>query len=131
MRCSSSPRSHHGASKFRERWLSATLNSRKFAKLILPPCFQRISDPDIRGCKKFVNMKLSCSVLRNNSQTRWHAGWQIANQQPPAPSKNQDRRKRIMDAKYNWIIDNSGIRMAINVAAFGIWLLACAALLSL
>ncbi len=36
-----------------------------------------------------------------------------------------------MDAKYNWIIDNSGIRMAINVAAFGIWLLACAALLSL
>jgi hypothetical protein len=36
-----------------------------------------------------------------------------------------------MDAKYNWIIDNSGIRMAINVAAFGIWLFACAVLLSL
>ena len=36
-----------------------------------------------------------------------------------------------MDAKYNWIIDNVGIRMAINVLAFGVWLLACAALLAL
>lgn len=35
-----------------------------------------------------------------------------------------------MDAKYNWIIDNTGIRMAINVAAFGMWLLACVVLLS-
>lgn len=36
-----------------------------------------------------------------------------------------------MDAKYNWIIDNVGIRMAINLVAFSAWLLACAALLSL
>ncbi len=36
-----------------------------------------------------------------------------------------------MDAKYNWIIDNSGIRMAINIAAFTLWLAACAVLLSL
>jgi len=35
-----------------------------------------------------------------------------------------------MDAKYNWIIDNTGIRMAINVAAFCMWLLACAVLLT-
>lgn len=36
-----------------------------------------------------------------------------------------------MDAKYNWIIDNSGIRMAIHIAAFAMWLGACAVLLSL
>ena len=36
-----------------------------------------------------------------------------------------------MDAKYNWIIDNSGIRMAINVAVFTLWLAGCAVLLSL
>ncbi len=36
-----------------------------------------------------------------------------------------------MDAKYNWIIDNVGIRVALNLAAFGLWLAACAALLSL
>lgn len=36
-----------------------------------------------------------------------------------------------MDAKYNWVIDNVGIRMAINVLAFGLWLAACAALLAL
>ncbi len=36
-----------------------------------------------------------------------------------------------MDAKYNWIIDNTGIRMAINIVAFGMWLVACAVLLSL
>ena len=36
-----------------------------------------------------------------------------------------------MDAKYNWIIDNTGIRMALNVAAFTVWLVGCAVLLSL
>lgn len=36
-----------------------------------------------------------------------------------------------MDAKYNWIIDNTGIRMAINIFAFAMWLGACAVLLSL
>jgi hypothetical protein len=36
-----------------------------------------------------------------------------------------------MDAKYNWVIDNTGIRMAINIAVFGLWLAACAVLLSL
>ena len=36
-----------------------------------------------------------------------------------------------MDAKYNWIIDNTGIRMALNIVAFSVWLVACAALLSL
>ena len=36
-----------------------------------------------------------------------------------------------MDAKYNWIIDNVGIRVALNVAAFGLWLAGCVALLSL
>jgi hypothetical protein len=36
-----------------------------------------------------------------------------------------------MDAKYNWIIDNTGIRMALNIAVFAMWLGACAVLLSL
>ena len=36
-----------------------------------------------------------------------------------------------MDAKYNWVIDNVGVRVAINVLAFGLWLAACAALLAL
>jgi hypothetical protein len=36
-----------------------------------------------------------------------------------------------MDAKYNWIIDNTGIRLALPVVGFAIWLLACAALLSM
>ncbi len=35
-----------------------------------------------------------------------------------------------MDAKYNWIMDNTGIRMAMNIAAFMLWLAACAVLLS-
>ncbi len=36
-----------------------------------------------------------------------------------------------MDAKYNWVIDNTGIRLALNIAAFGLWLVLCAALLAL
>lgn len=34
-----------------------------------------------------------------------------------------------MGARYNWIIDNAGIRIAVNVAAFSVWLVACAVLL--
>ncbi len=26
-----------------------------------------------------------------------------------------------MDAKYNWIIDNTGIRMALNLVVFAAW----------
>jgi hypothetical protein len=36
-----------------------------------------------------------------------------------------------MDAKYNWIIDNTGIRLALNIGVFGLWLAICAALLAL
>jgi hypothetical protein len=35
-----------------------------------------------------------------------------------------------MDAKYNWIIDNTGIRLTLNIVGFVSWLLASAALLS-
>ncbi len=45
--------------------------------------------------------------------------------------RKQDRRRRVMDAKYNWLIDNLGVRVMLNVAAFGLWLFACALLLSL
>ncbi len=34
-----------------------------------------------------------------------------------------------MDAKYNWIIDNVGIRVALNTIAFVLWLGASFALL--
>jgi len=34
-----------------------------------------------------------------------------------------------MDAKYNWIIDNPFIRIAMNVAGFAVWLVAAFALL--
>jgi hypothetical protein len=34
-----------------------------------------------------------------------------------------------MDAKYNWIIDNAAVRIGINLAAFGVWLLAICAVL--
>lgn len=34
-----------------------------------------------------------------------------------------------MNAKYNWIIDNSGVRIALNVAGFGAWLSLVIALL--
>ncbi len=44
---------------------------------------------------------------------------------------SRPNRRIAMDAKYNWIIDNSGIRMAINIAAFTVWLVGCAVLLSL
>jgi hypothetical protein len=35
-----------------------------------------------------------------------------------------------MDAKYNWIIDNPYIRIALNVAGFVVWLAAAVALLT-
>jgi hypothetical protein len=34
-----------------------------------------------------------------------------------------------MDAKYNWIIDNPYVRIALNVAVFAVWLGAAVALL--
>ena len=52
-----------------------------------------------------------------------------ANQKPHPPSK-EPGSEEVMDAKYNWIIDNTGIRLTLNVVGFVIWLLACAALLS-
>jgi hypothetical protein len=48
-----------------------------------------------------------------------------------ASSNEQTESEEVMDAKYNWIIDNSGIRMALNIAAFTVWLVGCAVLLSL
>src|ERR1051326_7894688 len=47
------------------------------------------------------------------------------------PMSRPKESEEAMDAKYNWIIDNTGIRMALNVAAFTVWLVGCAVLLSL
>ena len=34
-----------------------------------------------------------------------------------------------MDAKYNWLIDNVSIRVALNTAAFALWMATAVALL--
>jgi len=34
-----------------------------------------------------------------------------------------------MDAKYNWLMDNAAIRLALNTVAFALWLAASVALL--
>ena len=52
-----------------------------------------------------------------------------ANERPNPPSK-ETGSEEVMDAKYNWIIDNTGIRLTLNIMGFVLWLLACAALLS-
>jgi hypothetical protein len=36
-----------------------------------------------------------------------------------------------MDAKYNWVMDNFGVRVAINIAVFTAWLVASYALLKM
>jgi len=36
--------------------------------------------------------------------------------------KGEIRRRQIMDARYNWIIDSVPIRVGINVAVFALWL---------
>ncbi len=59
----------------------------------------------------------------------WKTELAGANQIPRSTSK-QTGSEEVMDAKYNWIIDNTGVRVALNIAGFAIWLLACAALLS-
>lgn len=70
-------------------------------------------------------MEPSSLVFRTSTQMVWTA----ANQKPHPPSK-ETGSEEVMDAKYNWIIDNTGIRLTLNVMGFVIWLLACAALLS-
>jgi hypothetical protein len=39
--------------------------------------------------------------------------------------------RKAMDARYNWIIDNAPLRVAINVTAFVMWLGLAVALLAL
>jgi len=36
-----------------------------------------------------------------------------------------------MDAKYNWLIDNGAVRVALNTAAFALWMATAVALLEL
>jgi hypothetical protein len=36
-----------------------------------------------------------------------------------------------MDAKYNWLIDNGAVRMALNTAALAVWLVMAVGLLEL
>jgi hypothetical protein len=70
-------------------------------------------------------MEPSSLVFRISRQM----GRMAANQKPHPPSK-ETGSEEVMDAKYNWIIDNTGIRLTLNIVGFVIWLLACAALLS-
>ena len=36
-----------------------------------------------------------------------------------------------MDAKYNWLIDNGAVRVALNTAAFALWMATTVALLEI
>jgi len=40
------------------------------------------------------------------------------------------RTEDIMNAKNKWIVENMGVRVALKVCVFGLWLVACAILLS-
>ncbi len=74
-------------------------------------------------------LKLGTFVARLPYQEVDVAQRLLTNPQAHRPRKQES--EDVMDAKYNWIIDNTGMRLALNVVGFVIWLLACAVLLSL
>jgi hypothetical protein len=45
-------------------------------------------------------------------------------------SERRKSRFEIMDAKWNWLIDNVPLRVVLNVAAFSVWLAASVGLLA-
>ena len=53
------------------------------------------------------------------------------NLSPAATSKGKGRAEVVMGAEYNWIIDNTLIRVALNVCAFGAWAVMAVAVLAL
>jgi hypothetical protein len=45
------------------------------------------------------------------------------------PDATHKRRRLIMDAKYNWLIDNVAVRVTLNTVAFALWIATAVALL--
>jgi len=55
--------------------------------------------------------------------------------EPEGPKSNRGRtplkKENIMDAKYNWLIDNVAVRVTLNTVAFALWIGTAVALLEL
>jgi hypothetical protein len=45
--------------------------------------------------------------------------------------QGDEERRKVIDARYNWVIDSTPVRVAINVTAFVMWLGVAIALLTL
>lgn len=45
------------------------------------------------------------------------------------PKRTPHAKENIMDAKYNWLIDNVSIRVTLNTVAFALWIASAVALL--
>jgi hypothetical protein len=46
-------------------------------------------------------------------------------------SQESRLKEHIMDAKYNWLIDNSAVRLTLNTVALALWLAMAVGLLEL
>ncbi len=53
-----------------------------------------------------------------------------SNLSPAGASKGKGRAEVVMGAEYNWVIDNTLIRVALNAIAFCVWVAAAAAVLA-
>jgi len=53
--------------------------------------------------------------------------------EPEGPKSSRDvhhtDRRTIMDAKYNWLIDNGAVRVTLNTVAFALWMATAVVLL--
>ena len=47
------------------------------------------------------------------------------------PGRTPLKKENIMDAKYNWLIDNVAVRVTLNTVAFALWIGTAVALLEL
>jgi hypothetical protein len=47
------------------------------------------------------------------------------------PARTPLKKENIMDAKYNWLIDNVAVRVTLNTVAFALWIGTAVALLEI
>jgi len=59
------------------------------------------------------------------------SGTHVANHAARSTSKEQDRMRWIMGPEYNKLMDNMAFRISLNMALFGVWVVAAFALLKL
>jgi hypothetical protein len=55
-------------------------------------------------------------------ESRWMSPVDVFTVRASNPAGQERKRWDTMDAKYNWIIDNVFIRIALNVVGFAVWL---------